>query len=91
MEIIGKYGYTIQNVESLTSASISGNADEINKAIGNIGISYDEMKNKTNSSLTDQINSQANYVDLLKQSWNDAVANHDTFQSQILQTQIWGK
>ncbi len=87
-KLIGEYGYTIQNYETLTSASISGNAEEINKAIKNMGISYDEMKNKTNSSLTEQINSQTNYVDLLRQSWRDAVFDNDTFQSQILQTQL---
>lgn len=87
-KIIGEYGYTIQNYETLTSASISGNADEINKAIENMGNSYDNLKNKTNSSLTEQINSQTNYVDLLRQSWRDAVLDNDTFQSQILQTQL---
>lgn len=87
-ELIGEYGYTIQNYEKLTSASVSGNAEEINKAIESMGVSYDQAKEKTNSSLSEQIRSQSNYVQLLNQSWQDAVKNNDTYQSQILQKQI---
>ena len=87
-ELIGEYGYTIQNYEKLTSASVSGNAEEINKAIESMGISYDQAKNKTNTSLNEQISSQTNYVKLLKESLADAKSANDTYQEQILQKQI---
>lgn len=87
-ELIGEYGHTIQNYEKLTSASVSGNAEEINKAIESMGISYDQAKNKTNTSLNEQISSQTNYVKLLKESLADAKSANDTYQEQILQKQI---
>ena len=87
-ELIGEYGHTIQNYEKLTSASVSGNAEEINKAVESMGVSYDQAKNKVNTSLNEQISSQSNYVNLLNQSWQDAVKNNDIYQQQILETQI---
>lgn len=87
-DLISEYGYTIQNYEKLTSASVSGNAKEINKAIHDMGISYDQAKEKTNTSLTEQIKSQTNYVNLLNESWQNATKSNDTFQSQILETQM---
>ena len=87
-KIIGQYGYTIQNYEKLTSSSISGNAEEIDKAVKNMGVSYDEAKNKASTTLTEQITSQNNYINLLKESWNEAASSHDGFQAQILDTQL---
>ncbi len=87
-ELIGEYGYTIENYENLTSASVSNSKDEINKAISEMGVSYDQAKAKTSSSLTEQIQSQNNYLALLKQSWQDAKNNNDNFQEEILKKQI---
>lgn len=87
-ELIGEYGYTIQNYENLTSASVSNNKDEIEKALSDMGVSYDQAKEKVNSSLTEQIQSQSNYISLLKQSWQDAKDNNNTFQAEILQKQL---
>ena len=87
-ELIGEYGYTVEKYEKLTSASVSNSKDEIEKALSEMGVSYDQAKAKTNSSLTEQIQSQSNYVSLLKQSWQEAKDNNDTFQAKILQKQL---
>ena len=87
-ELIGEYGYTVEKYEKLTSASVSNSKDEIEKALSEMGVSYDQAKAKINSSLTEQIQSQSNYVSLLKQSWQDAKNNNDTFQAEILQKQL---
>ena len=87
-ELIGEYGYTIQNYDNLTVASISNSKEEIEKALTDMGISYDQAKIKVNSSLTEQIQSQSNYITLLKQSWQDARDTNNTFQEEILQKQI---
>lgn len=51
-----------------------------------MGVSYDQAKAKTSSSLTEQIQSQNNYLALLKQSWQDAKNNNDNFQEEILKS-----
>lgn len=87
-ELIGEYGYTIEKYENLTSASVSNNKDEIDKALSEIGISYDKAKIKTNQSLIEQINDQQNYNNLLQQSWNEALSNHDNYQQSLIQEQV---
>lgn len=86
--LIGEYGYTVEKYENLTTASVSNSKEEIEKALSDMGVSYDQAKNKTNSSLTEQINAQNNYVSLLKQSWQDATDNHDSFQANIIKKQM---
>ena len=87
-ELIGEYGYTIEKYENLTSASVSNNKDEIDKALNEIGISYDKAKVKTNQSLIDHIKDQQNYNNLLQQSWNDAILKHDNYQQSLIQEQV---
>ena len=87
-ELIGEYGYTIEKYENLTSASVSNNKDEIDKALNEIGVSYDKAKIKTNQSLMEQINDQQKYNNLLQQSWNEALSNHDNYQQSLIQEQI---
>lgn len=87
-ELIGEYGYTIEKYENLTSASVSNNKDEIDKALNEIGVSYDKAKIKTNQSLMEQINDQQNYNNLLQQSWNEALSNHDNYQQSLIQEQV---
>lgn len=86
--LIGEYGYTVEKYENLTTASVSNSKEEIEKALSDMGVSYDQAKNKTNSSLAEQINAQNNYVSLLKQSWQDATDNHDSFQANIIKKQM---
>lgn len=87
-ELVGEYGYTIQNYENLTSASVSNNKDEIDKALQQIGVSYDNAKTKTNESLTQQIKDQNNYNNLLNQSYNDAISNHNSYQQTLINEQM---
>lgn len=86
-DLIGEYGYTIQNYENLTSASISNNTEEINKAIEKIGVSYDKAKIKASESINEQIQSQSKYNSLLSQSYDEAIANHNNYQQTIIQEQ----
>ena len=87
-KLIGEYGYAIENYDNLTQASISGTAEEVQIALDKMGVSYDEAKQKVNTSLTEQIESQQNYVSLLKQSLEDAKKNNDKYQEDILKKQI---
>lgn len=87
-ELIGEYGYTIEKYENLTSASVSNNKDEIDKALNEIGVSYDKAKIKTNQSLMEQINDQQKYNNLLQQSWNEALSNYDNYQQSLIQEQV---
>lgn len=87
-KLIGEYGYTIENYDNLTQASISGTAEEVQTALDKMGVSYDEAKQKVNTSLTEQIGSQQNYVNLLKQSLEDAKKNNDKYQEDILKKQL---
>lgn len=86
--LISEYGYTIENYDNLTQASITGTAEEVQTALEKMGVSYDEAKQKVNTSLTEQIGSQQNYVNLLKQSLEDAKKNNDKYQEDILKKQL---
>lgn len=86
-EMIDGYGWTIRNYEELTSASVSGNADKINQAVENIGMSYDNAKNKTSASLAEQITQQAEYLTASKQAWTDAQKNHDEYLEGLTKSQ----
>ena len=85
--LISEYGYTIQNYEALTSASVSENAEEIQKAVDNMGITYDRAKTKAQENLAEQIKSQENYLNVLETCLQDASAKNDKFQEQILNNQ----
>lgn len=86
--LIGEYGYTIENYDNLTKASLSGTAEEVQTALEKMGVSYDDAKKKANSSLTEQITNQQNYVNLLKQLLEDAKKNNDKYQEDILKKQL---
>lgn len=87
-ELISKYGKTIQDYENLQTASAEGTADAIDKAIAQIGTSYDTLKQESEQSIEQQIINQGEYVKLLKQSWQEAVDSNDTYQAEILNTQL---
>lgn len=71
-KLIGEYGYTIQNYEELTSASVSGNADEIEKAVNRMATSYENATTKTEGSLKDQISNQLKYSKALSQTLEES-------------------
>lgn len=87
-EIISKYGKTINDVNNLQKVSAEGSAEAIDKAITQIGVSYETLKQKSEQSIEQQIINQGEYIKLLKESWQDAVDSNDTYQSEILNKQL---
>lgn len=87
-KLISEYGYTIEQYEKLTTASISGSAEEIEKAVSNMGVSYDQAKEKANNSLASQVQAQSNYVDLIEQNLQKARDSNDKFTQNILETEL---
>lgn len=87
-QIISEYGYTIQNYEKLQTASVSNNAEEIKKATEQMGMSYERAKETSKQSITEQINNQAKYLSILKSSLTEAEQVNDSYQANVLQTQI---
>lgn len=86
--LISQYGYTIQNYEELQRASIAGTTEEITAALEQMSISWDKVGENADQSTAQQILAQQTYVEELKKSWQDALANNDTYQAQILQSQL---
>lgn len=87
-EQIGKYGKTIQDYETLQVASAEGSSDAVNKAIENINVSYDKLKEKSGQSIEEQVKNQAKYVENLKTCLQEAKNSNDTYQAQILEKQL---
>lgn len=87
-ELIGRYGKTVNDYENLQKASIEGSADAIQKAISEIGLSYERQKEQAETSIEQQVINQGEYVKLLKQSWEEAVDSNDKYQAEILNTQL---
>lgn len=87
-KLISEYGYTIEQYEKLTTASVSGSAEEIEKAVSNMGISYDQAKEKASTSLASQVQTQSSYVDLIEQNLQKAKDSNDKFTKNILETEL---
>ncbi len=87
-ELVSSYGKTIQDYESLQKASVEGSAEAIEKAVTEIGISYETAKEKTKESLEEQIVNQSEYVKFIKESLAQAKADNDQYQAQILNNQL---
>ena len=87
-DLIGEYGKTITDYENLQKSSVNGTAAEIDQAITNIGVSYQKSKEQLGKTVEEQINTQTNYVNAIKQSLGEAQQANDTYQQQILQTQL---
>lgn len=87
-KLISEYGYTLEKYNNLTSASISGNAEEINKAISEITTSYDEAKTKADNSLASQVQSQSEYVNLIEQNLKRAKETNDKYSQNILESEL---
>lgn len=86
--LISQYGKTIQDVENLQTVSINGSAQEINEAINQMATSYDRRTQISKESVTQQIQSQTEYVNYLKQSLSEAELANDTYQQNVLNTQL---
>ncbi len=86
--LIGSYGKTIQDYEELQKASTEGTKEAITKAIDDIGVSYETLKETAGKSTIEQINAQQKYVDEIKRSLEVAKEQHDTYQQKILEKQL---
>lgn len=87
-DLISQYGYTIQNYEELQRATITGTTEEITAALEQMNISWEKVGETADQSTAQQILAQQTYVEELKKSWQDAVTSNDTYQAQILKTQL---
>ncbi len=87
-ELIGQYGKTIQDYENLQSASVSGNAQQIQEATQSIMTSYEEVKQASQQTIEEQINTQTEYMNVLKNSLQEAQNANDEYQANILNSQL---
>ena len=86
--LISEYGKTIEDVENLQTISVTGSATEIDKAITQLGTSYERTKKQTEESVEKQIQSQAEYISYIKQSLSEAEKANDTYQQNVLNSQL---
>ena len=86
--LISQYGKTIIDYENLQTESVKGSADEINKAVSEIGISWQKAKEQSEESIETQIKTQTEYVKELKKSYKDAQEANDKYLSTILEKQL---
>lgn len=88
MGLVSEYGYTIQNYEALQTASISNSAEEMDKALTQMGISYEKVKISAEDSIDTQIQKQQESVGILKEYLSEAEKNHNDYQASVLRTQV---
>ena len=87
-EIIGQYGKTIQDYENLQTASVSGNAQQIQDATQSIMTSYEEVKQASQQTIEEQINTQTEYMNVLKNTLEEAERTNNQYQANILNSQL---
>lgn len=87
-ELIGEYGKTITDYENLQVASLEGNSEKIKTATDSLTTSYQKVKQEAENSAAEQINTQATYVEYLKQSLVEAEQTNNEYQKKILDTQL---
>lgn len=87
-DLIGMYGKTVQDYENLQRTSIEGSAEAITKAISEIGVSYDSLKETAGKSTIEQINAQQEYVNAIKSALQEAKDQHNEYQQKILESQL---
>lgn len=87
-ELISKYGKTIQDYDNLQAASVSGNAQQIEEATQRITTSYEEVKQASQQTIEEQVNTQTEYMNLLKNSLQEAQKANDEYQANILNSQL---
>ena len=87
-ELIGQYGKTIQDYENLQTASVSGNAQQIQEATKSIMTSYEEVKQASQETIEEQINTQTEYMNVLKNTLSEAEKTNNQYQSNVLNNQL---
>lgn len=87
-KLISQYGKTIQDYDNLQAASVSGNAQQIEEATQSIMTSYEEVKQASQQTIEEQVNTQTEYINLLKSSLQEAQKTNDEYQANILNSQL---
>lgn len=87
-ELIGQYGKTIQDYDNLKTASVSGNAQQIQEATKSIMTSYEEVKQASQQTIEEQINTQTEYMKVLKKYLSEAEKTNDEYQTNVLNSQL---
>ena len=87
-ELIGQYGKTIQDYENLQTASVSGNAQQIQEATKSIMTSYEEVKQASQETIEEQINTQTEYMNVLKNTLSEAEKTNNQYQVNVLNNQL---
>lgn len=87
-DLVGEYGYTIQNYEALQAAAISGSVEEIEKASEQLTISYEKNKTASEESINAEIANQQKRVETIKKFLDESLKNHDEYQASVYQTQL---
>ena len=87
-ELIGQYGKTIQDYENLQTASVSGNAQQIQEATKSIMTSYEEVKQASQETIEEQINTQTEYMNVLKNTLSEAEKTNNQYQANVLNNQL---
>lgn len=87
-ELIGQYGKTIQDYENLQTASVSGNAQQIQEATKSIMTSYEEVKQASEQTIEEQINTQTEYMNVLKNTLSEAEKTNNQYQANVLNNQL---
>lgn len=87
-QLISQYGKTIQDYDNLQAASVSGNAQQIEEATQSIMTSYEEVKQASQQTIEEQVNTQTEYMNLLKNSLQEAQKANDEYQANILNSQL---
>ncbi len=86
-DLISEYGKTITDYENLQTASVTNSAEEIDKAVTNMGISWEIAKDQNSESIEEQIKKQVEYVKTLKETLKEAVNTNNEYQLKILSNQ----
>lgn len=87
-DLIGKYGKTITDIENLQTASATGSTEQINQAIAQLEVTYENVKQKSKESIEQQIINQSKYVSTVKESLTEAKKTNDEYQAYILNSQL---
>ena len=87
-ELIGQYGKVITDYDNLRTASVSGNAQQIQEATQSIMTSYEEVKQASQQSIEEQINTQTEYLNVLTNTLSEAERTNNQYQANILNNQL---
>lgn len=87
-EQVSIYGYTLSNYAELQTATANGTAEDIEKALGKINVSYEKATETAEESYTQQINYTGQYVSTLKTLLQQAKDEGDTYRAEEIKNEL---